>query len=145
MSHIFYFVGLLIFLMNFFYLFDYFEFIRIKEWLWSYKKVTLKDPSESDFKRGDAEKYRKFNGIIILNFLWIFFGLLTGSWKFFGIILILNLIVNLIQRLIGSFRFISKILQFLIFNITCGMEILLVINHFHLHLDLFSLLVGLLF
>lgn len=140
MGHIFYFFGLIIFMSNLNLLLEYFDYIKIKEWSKSFEKVTKKPPLEKEFKKGDLVKYRKYNGILALNFLWLFLGIITASWKIFLILLILNFFTNLICKLIGEFRIFSVFLNFtknilIVFSI-----LILCVNHFHLHLDLYNLL-----
>jgi hypothetical protein len=140
MGHIFYFFGLILFLTNLSFLYQYFDYIKIREWFISFQKVTKKIPTVEDFKRGEFEKYKKFNGVEGLNFLWIFFGILTQSWKFFLLLIFFNIAISLVINFIGQFRPISKFINFIKFIIISLSILLLTINHFHLHLDLYSLL-----
>jgi hypothetical protein len=113
MGHIFYFFGLILFLSNLNLISNFFTYIKIKEWFESFKKVTKKEPQNSDFKRGEHRIFNNLNGLFLVNFFWIFFGLLTNSWKLFAVLLVINLIINLICKLVGEFRLFSKIIQFI--------------------------------
>jgi hypothetical protein len=140
MGHAFYFFGLIVFLTNLNFLYKFFDYMKIREWFISFQKITKKFPTDKDFKKGDYEKYKKFNGVEALNFLWIFFGVLTQSWKIFLLLISFNITISLIINIIGQFRLISKITLFIKFIVISLSIIILTINHFHLHLDLFSLL-----
>jgi hypothetical protein len=140
MGHLFYFFGLIVFLTNINFLLEVFEYLRIKEWFNSFEKVTKKKPTVKDFKKGDLENYKKFNSVLAINSFWLFFGILSSSWKIFILLLIFNFLNGVLIKIIGEFRLISKIL-FLMKAIIITLSILiLTINHFHLHLDLFGLL-----
>lgn len=142
MGHFFYFCGLIIFLTNLNFIYQFFDYIRIREWFVSFEKITKKFPSDKDFKRGDFEKYKKFNGVEGINFLWIFFGILTQSWKFFLLLLGFNILISILVNLIGQFKTISKFILFTKFIVISLSILLLVINHFHLHMDLFNSLLS---
>jgi hypothetical protein len=140
MGHLYYFFGLVVFLTNLSFLMEFFNYLKIKEWHKSFEKVTKKIPNDKDFKKGDLEKFKKFNGVIGINFLWIFFGIMSESWKIFLLILSFNLIINLLTHIIGEFKMFSKIINFIKIIVISATILILCLNHFHLHLDLFKLL-----
>lgn len=142
LGHIFYFFGLLIFLINIQSIPKLFEYIKIREWFKSYKKVTKKIPTDKDFKKGEFDKYNNYNGIISLNFFWLFLGILSNSWKIFLIVLLISILIDSIVYVVGEFNTLSKLLSVMKIIFITSSVIVLTINHFHLHLDLFSLLVG---
>ena len=141
LGHFFYFIGLLVFLIDLGLLTKFQKSSEIKEWVIKFNKVTKRNPVRSDFKGKDYESYVSFSFILVLNFIWLFLGLLTKSWVIFSLILLFNVIVNSLTKLIGQFSTLSVILQFckmIVITFTIG---LLVINHYHLHLDLWKLIV----
>ena len=141
MGHFFYFIGLIIFLINLGLLTKFHKASEIKEWVIKFNKVTNRNPIKNDFKDKDYEKYISFSFILILNFIWIFFGLLTKSWIIFSLILLFNYLTNSLTKLVGEFSVISVFIQFckmIIITSTIGV---LVINHYHLHLDLLKIIV----
>jgi hypothetical protein len=143
-GHFYYFIGLLIFLTNINFIYEIFNFLRIREWLISYQKITNRNPSDKDFRKGDLQKYKKLGGVVNLNLLWLFFGLLSASWKIFMIILLFSYLLDFLIYMIGQFKNLSKLI-FLLKIVTITILIfILAINHFHLHLDLFRLLLSLL-
>lgn len=140
MGHIFYFFGLILVISNLNLLAKFFSFLKTKEWMESFKKITKKEPDVKDFKKSnDLETYKSLNGVLMMNTIWLIIGILTKSWKIFLCLILLNYLVNILTHTVGQYKFVSKVLQFsknLILTIFIG---LLTINHFHLHLDLFSL------
>jgi hypothetical protein len=140
LGHLFYFIGLIVFLVNIQFLYELFDYIRIKEWFVSFKKITNKTPTSKDFKKGDLDKFKKLSGVIGLNFFWIFFGILSSNWKIFLAILIISSLMDLLIHTIGQFKSISKLILIFKTLVTTLSILILTINHFHLHLDLFELL-----
>jgi hypothetical protein len=140
LGHLFYFIGLIVFLVNIQFLYDLFDYIRIKEWSVSFKKITNKTPTDKDFKRGDLEKYKKLSGVIGLNFFWVFFGILSSNWKIFLIILVTSSLIDFLIHTIGQFKTLSKLIFIFKMTLITLSILILTINHFHLHLDLFELL-----
>lgn len=140
LGHLFYFIGLIVFLVNIQFLYELFDYIRIKEWFVSFKKITNKTPTSKDFKKGDLDKFKKLSGVIGLNFFWIFFGILSSNWKIFLAILIISSLMDLLIHTIGQFKSISKLILIFKTLATTLSILILTINHFHLHLDLFELL-----
>lgn len=137
MSHVFYFVGLIIFLMNLNFLMNFMDFLKIKEWFESFQRVTKKIPTSKDFKKGELDKLKKYNASISLNLVWIFIGLISSNWEMFTILLIIHLIFEWMIKLIGEFKTISKFLFFLRLSISTILIFVLVMNHFHWNLNLF--------
>jgi len=137
LSDIFYFFGLLLFFITFSRIFTYSKIIDIKEWYQKFKKVTQKDPKKEDF-RSETE-YSLFLSIgcfSVFQSLWLIVGLLTGSWKIFGILLILSLLMRIFFEILSYT--LQKIVGSLFTTLISFSILLLVINHFHLHLDLFK-------
>ena len=93
----------------------------------------------------DYQELNSFNSILTMNFLWIFFGLVTNSWKFFLVLLIVNLLLNILINKTTKIKTLNYLIGFLkIITVTSAVGTL-VINHFHLHLDLFGILKDILF
>jgi hypothetical protein len=141
-GHLFYFLGLIIFITNLNLIFEFFDYIKLKEWVHSFKKVTKREPLEKDFKKGDYEKHRKYAGIIGLYLIWLFVGFISDSWKVFMILLLFVRLIDLICYLIGEFKMFCKLLNLSKLILLTISILILCINHFHLHLDLYQLLLG---
>lgn len=141
MGHLFYFFGLILVISNMNLLAKFFSFLKTKEWMESFKKITKKEPDVKDFKKtDDLERFNSLNGVLILNVLWLIIGILSKSWKVFLLLLILNYTINLLTHFFGQYKMVSKIIQFCKVLILTIFIALLTINHFHLHLDLFRFL-----
>jgi len=141
LGHIFYFIGLIIFLSNLGMISNFFKINKIKEWSIKFNKVTGRNPIKSDYKEKEFDSFISFGFLMAINFIWIFFGLLTKSWIIFSLILIFNFLINSLTKLIGEFSAISVFIQFckmIIITSTIG---ILVMNHYHLHLDLLKIIV----
>lgn len=141
MGHLFYFFGLILVISNMNLLAKFFSFLKTKEWMESFKKITKKEPDVKDFKKtDDLQRFNSLNGVLILNVLWLIIGILSKSWKVFLLLLILNYTINLLTHFFGQYKMVSKIIQFCKVLILTIFIALLTINHFHLHLDLFRIL-----
>lgn len=141
LGHIFYFIGLVLFLSNISILSNFFKISKIREWSIKFNKVTGRKPIKSEYKENTHGQLLAFESLIGINFIWIFFGLVTKSWIIFSIILIFNLILNLITNTIGWFNKLSTTIQFLKIAIITLFIGILVINHFHLHKDLYQIII----
>jgi hypothetical protein len=136
---IFYFFGLLLFLVDLGVLLKYSKIQKIKNWVEAFFKVTKRKPNKQDMNLEDFKELNSFNLVLTINFLWIFFGLITKSWKFYLLVLIINLFLNLLIEKSKSLKSISHMLGVVKIFILVSAVGLLVINHFHLHLDLFEI------
>ena len=142
MLGIFYFFGLILCLLNLSLLSQFHKVLKIKEWAISFKKVSGKEPSKTDFKSKEYDLFLSSNSVLILNFFWLFFGLITSEWRIFGLLMIISSILNLFGLLFLKYKFrtISNLLQYikmLTITIIVG---LLVMNHFHFHIDMWTYL-----
>jgi hypothetical protein len=89
-------------------------------------------------KPDDYQQVNSFQQIFSINFLWIFFGLITKNWKFFLALLLVNFILNYIILWTKDFKKINFGLEFIKFFIITFSVGFAVINHFHLHIDVFQ-------
>ena len=141
LSQIFYFFGLIIFILSVSRIFQYFKLIEIKEWLLAFKKVTQKEPVKTDFRTTkDYNLFVSFGCLSIFETLWIILGFMSSNWLIFLALFLSGFILKqisdftsfTIQKVVGLIFTTTKSLVFLI----------LVINHFHLHQDLVTLIVN---
>jgi len=142
LGHIFYFFGLLVFILSLNRIFQYFKLIEIKEWLVAFKKVTQKDPAKTDFRSvKDYNLFITLGCLSVFETFWIILGLLTPNWIIFLTLFIFGFLLK--QILDFSSFSIQKIVG-LIFSTLKSLTILiLVLNHFHFHQDLASLILSL--
>jgi hypothetical protein len=140
LGHIYYFFGLLLFLIDLGLLMRFNKVQKIKNWIESFYKVTQKKPKKEDMNSEDYKIVNAYETLVITNFLWIFFGLITKSWKLYVIVLVLNFFVNFILMNVKRYQFLNyifELIRFLLILICVGFA---VINHFHLHIDIINLL-----
>ena len=139
LGHIFYFFGLLVFILSLNRTFQYFKLIVIKEWLVAFKKVTQRDPVKTDFRSvKDYNLFVSFGCLSMFETLWIILGFMSSNWLIFLVLFLSGFILKQILYF-TSFN-IQKVVG-LIFTTTKSLVILiLVINHFHFHQDLVTLI-----
>lgn len=141
LGHIFYFLGLIVFLLNVYTISKYKRVFELREWIIKFKKITGRNPVATDYRKpDDKEVLVAWSTCVVMTSFWIFFGLLAKSWYVFLFLMCINTIINLLCRALGEFSrfgyFLNLIKSLLIF-VTTGF---LIINHFHLHLDIWSLI-----
>lgn len=137
-GHIYYFFGLILFLINLGHLMRFGKIQKTKSWIDSFLKVTQRKPNKDEMKPDDYQQVNSFQQIFSINFLWIFFGLITKNWKFFLALLLVNFILNYIILWTKDFKKINFGLEFIKFFIITFSVGFAVINHFHLHIDVFQ-------
>ncbi len=140
-GHLYYFCGLLLFLLNLAFLMNFFKIQKTKSWIDSFFKVTKRKPNENEIRVDDYNKVNSLKQIFVVDFFWLFFGLVTSSWKFFSLILIFNFIMNFASKQTWKLKLVSIWIEYLklwVITFSIGAT---VINHFHLHLDLYSKLI----
>ena len=139
LGHIFYFFGLLVFILSLNRIFQYFKLIEIKEWLVAFKKVTQRDPVKTDFRSvKDYNLFVSFGCLSMFETLWIILGFMSSNWLIFLVLFLSGFILKQILYF-TSFN-IQKVVG-LIFTTTKSLVILiLVINHFHFNHDLVTLI-----
>jgi len=140
MGHLFYFIGIFIFLSALSNVINFNAFFKIKNWIVTFKKVAGKDPVKSDFRnKGDYNTYTTYTTLSSIESFWMLLGIVTQSWYVFISILLFNVLLNLILSIFKA-NFIEKILLnvYGVFKLLCILA--LVVNHFHFHFDWLSLI-----
>lgn len=141
MGHIFYFFGLIVILLNIFTISRFKRIFELRKWMIKFKEVTGRNPVSTDYRKADdKEILTTWSVTIIVTSFWIFFGLLAKSWYIFLSILIINTLVNILAKMFGEFSKFSFLIYFLKGFFILSVIIFLTINHFHLHLDIWSLI-----
>ena len=138
LGHTFYFFGLILLLINLGSLSKFFRVIKIREWSFKFTKVTSKKPKKSDFIGNDYDEYISFESLSSMNFCWMFFGIISGNWIMFLMMLLMYFTLSLIANLLGPFNKVSNIIEFIKSVVITSLIGILVINHFHLHLNLWK-------
>ena len=95
LGHIFYFFGLLVFILSLNRIFQYFKLIEIKEWLVAFKKVTQKDPAKTDFRSvKDYNLFVSFGCLSMFETLWIILGFMSSNWLIFLVLFLSGFILK---------------------------------------------------
>jgi len=140
LGHIYYVIGLIPMLMALAILTKLREFNRVKIWKAKFEEITKRPAKKEDFR--SIEEYNTFagvNGIMIIDFIWIVLGLLTGSWYIFLSLISVSIIVNFIRKAI-NLSIVSNILFGILLITKFLVYLYLIINHFHLHYDTWELI-----
>jgi hypothetical protein len=141
LGHIFYFFGLFVILSITTRIGTYKKFVRITEFIKAFKKVTGKKPNQKDHKPPtDFDYLTSTLSLLMIEFLWYFVGILSGNWIIFLSMLVLNFVSNKILNVLHTTL---RVVGGIFLNVVNLLIILfLIVNHFHLHLDIFTLLFG---
>lgn len=140
MGHIYYLIGIFIGLSVFSNLLNSLKYYKIRHWIETFKKVTSKEPLQSDFRESqDYNIYTAYNSFAIFQFVWFLLGISSKSWYIYLTILLIDFILNnIIFTLRPGFLGKSLIIFYLLFKFV--LVFLLILNHFHFHLDWLQLL-----
>jgi hypothetical protein len=140
LGHIFYFIGLFILIMSFSDMFNFLKYISIKNWSDSFKKVTGKDPKKSEFR--SIEDYNIFSIYVtftFVEFIWILIGLTSSSWYIFLSLLITELFYRFYISVTSLTLFVNKIIGQIFYCLKFIIILLLILNHFHFHINWINL------
>ncbi len=142
MGHFFYTIGLFLFILDLINLFSFHKIWKINEWKAAYKKVNKKDPVKKDYQSIDDYNISSFSIVYtILLFFWLVFGLITMSWKIYIVLFILGFALGLSKKLLNlitknEYSKINMLISYPYLIIKSAVILFLVINHFHLHINL---------
>ena len=99
-------------------------------------ELSLKDPIEEDFKdSSDITLIQKYLIFVSIEMIWLLFGLMTNSWKLYLITLLSSFLIGQIIKRLGNLTIITFLTRFISIFRFC-ITLFLIINHFHLHIDL---------
>lgn len=136
MGNIFYGFGILILLSCFMAIINFKKFYFVKEWFVKYKEITGKNPKADDFRsKKDLILHTNRNILISIELIWVMIGLSSSNWIIFLLIISLGVMLNVIFNKI-KFTLIGKIISFKFLMMRTLLYILMITNHFYLHLDL---------
>lgn len=139
LANLFYFCGLFLFLFQFLLISKFHKFLYLKEFFEKFEKVTNRKPQKEDFSEID---YQLYSFILLTNLftaIWYFCGLIGSNWLVFLVYFISNPILTLITKSSKS-KLLFTFVEFNRLVIVTLLTALLVINHFHLHLNLTKLI-----
>lgn len=142
MSDIFYFTGLLVFLISLIIQKNFLKIFEANEWFDKFVKISGAPPKDSDWRK-EEDKFLFSIYVIssVIISVWSVIGLLTSNWIIFSILILLAYLINFIMRVSNSnwLRYAGLILH----SFRSAIILFLVINNFHLKLDLNSTLLNL--
>ena len=139
-GNIFYLFGLLVFVFSFSRLINYNKIIQIQDWVLAFKKVAQKDPTKKDFRsQDDYSLFLGYGTISVIESIWIIIGLLSGNWQIFLILLLTGIILkSVLEYSPKTPKTLKKVVGFTFSFIKTITTLILVLNHFHFHLNLFE-------
>ena len=136
LGSIFYAFGLLVLVILSSQLLRFNKIRTVKEWFVKYKKFTDKTPIEENFRsKEEWNLYQSSQILFTIENFWIIVGFLSSNWFIFLSLLTYSMIIKWSIKSI-QFTFIGKILEFQSMILRLFTIFFLIINHFHLHLDI---------
>jgi hypothetical protein len=139
-GHIYYAIGLLVAFSILSTILRFRKIYSTKEWIEKYEKVTGKKPIRKDYRSKEEYSASETSSILSsIELTWIIGGFITNSWYVFGSLLVISFLLNLIIRPI-KFTFFHKYISLSFLILKFSVYLYLIINHFHLHLDTWSII-----
>lgn len=140
LGHIYYAIGLIVILSILTLIVKFKSLSLISEWAEKFKLVTGKSPEDKDYKSKEEKDLIKGAAVLVtLEFIWAMGGLLTYSWYIFLSMLLYSIIIGQIFKPI-KYSILGKIVTLFSLFLRFSVYLFLIINHFHLHYDLFSII-----
>lgn len=140
LENLFYIVGLVVILSVLNIISKFKSIYSVREWEQKYKKVVGKIPVRSDYRsKSEYNLSRKMGILYLFEITWIIIGILTHNWYLFLGLIIFSFVIGIILK---PFRYtlVFKILSVLFLIIRLLLYTYLVINHFHLHIDTYEVI-----
>jgi hypothetical protein len=139
-GHIYYAIGLLVAFSILSTILRFRKIYSTKEWIEKYEKVTGKKPIRKDYRSKEEYSASETSSILSsIELTWIIGGFITNSWYVFGSLLVISFLLNIIIRPI-KFTFFHKYISLSFLILKFSVYLYLIINHFHLHLDTWSII-----
>lgn len=140
MSSIFYFIGIFILMYIISQLVNFNKNFHLIEWLDKFEKITKRKPLDKDFRNeSDLNLFKLRNTMLPIEGFWIILGFITNNWFIFVSIVIYGKIIGFIFNKI-KYSIISKYLYLHFFILKTILYGFMIINHFHLELDLWVII-----
>jgi len=137
MGDLFYAIGLIVIILNLSILIRFKRYFNINEWISKFKFISNRNPNISDFRSEmDSHLLTYWYFTTIFTTFWLISGLLSKYYTVFTLIMLINIILNYLSRIFEKYKNIQFILLFLKSVIMISIVTFLVVNHFHLHIDL---------
>jgi hypothetical protein len=138
-GNIYYLIGVLVLLSLLSIILKFRKIYSINEWREKYEKITGKKPIKREFRSKKEYSLHESAGILgLFELLWIFVGFFTGNWYLFAITLALSYLLNIILKPF-KFSILHKLTSFTFLLSRLCLYLYLIINHFYLHQDTYSI------
>lgn len=139
MSSIFYFIGIFILMYIISQLVNFNKNFHLIEWLDKFEKITKRKPLDKDFRNeSDLDLFKFRNTMLPIEGFWIILGFITSNWFIFILMIIYGKIIEFIFNKI-KYSIISKYFYLHFFILKSILYGFMIINHFHLKLDLYKI------
>lgn len=139
MSSIYYFIGIFILMFVLSQIVNFNRIFNLIEWLDKFEKIKKKKPEKADFRsEDDLNLFFIRNTLLPVEGFWIIFGFITSNWFIFILMIIYGKIIGFIFNKI-KYSIISKYLHLHFFILKSILYGFMIINHFHLKLDLYKI------
>jgi hypothetical protein len=138
-GNIYYLIGILVLLSLLSVILKFKKIYLVSEWKEKYEKITGKKPLKREYRNKSEYSLQESVGILgLFELFWMIFGFFTGNWYLFGITLALSYLLNLILK---PFRFsiLHKLTSFAFLLGRLCLYLYLIVNHFYLHQDIYSI------
>jgi type III secretory pathway component EscU len=138
-GNIYYLIGVLVVLSTVSSILKFGKLYSLKEWKEKYEKIVGRKPSKKDFRSKKEYSLSESTNILALfEIIWIIGGFFTSSWYIFGITILSSYILNIILNPI-KFTIIHKLTSFAFLLSRLCLYLYLIVNHFYLHQNTYSI------
>lgn len=135
LGNIYYLIGLVVLILSISNIYGFYKINDIKSWIRSFKKISGTDPGPNEFRNPkDFKLLSSYSLSITIEFIWLVLGILTNSWYIYLGLIVSSYIYNGILSRI-TIDTIQKNLGLLFFIFKSLIILILIINHFHLHIN----------
>lgn len=136
---IYYLIGIIVAIKHLFQIFAFGSIYRVNEWHFRYREVVGRDPKKNEFRSKEEFDLVETNKVLIVfEFLWVICGLFSAGWPMFAAILICSIALSYLLKSF-SFTIFGKAFSFFFILAKLSLYLLLIVNHFHYHLDLWDI------
>ncbi len=135
LGNIYYLIGLVVLILSISNIYGFYKIHDIKSWIRSFKKISGTDPRPNEFRDPkDFKLLSSYSLSITIEFIWLVLGILTNSWYIYlGLIMSSYIYNGILSRI--TIDTIQKNLGLLFFIFKSLIILILIINHFHLHIN----------
>jgi hypothetical protein len=134
--NLYYFIGLIISIYFFYELVVFEKVFSVIDWYNKFEKITGNKPNKDEFRSESSyDIFITKNLMVIVEGIWILIGFITSNWFIFLFIVLYD---NLFSSMFNKKRKLKKYIHLKIHIIKLSLYILMVMNNFHINLDLYE-------